>query len=66
VSDEQVHVRMTMTSAACPVTDTIVADVQAELDRVLPADCTIAVELVWEPAWTTDRMSAHAKKFMGW
>jgi metal-sulfur cluster biosynthetic enzyme len=26
----------------------------------------VQVELVWEPAWTTDRMSASAKDFMGW
>ena len=26
----------------------------------------VDVELVWEPAWTTDRMSDRAKAFMGW
>lgn len=66
VTDQQVHVRMTMTSAACPVTDVIVADVENELDRVLPADFEIRVEVVWEPPWSTDRMSARAKAFMGW
>ncbi len=66
VSDDRVHVVMTMTSAACPVTDVIVDDVEAELDRVVPPQMQIHVELVWEPAWTTDRMSARAKAFMGW
>jgi len=55
-----------MTSAACPVADLIVDDVGAELDRVAPADMSVDVELVWEPAWTTERMSARAKAFMGW
>jgi len=26
----------------------------------------IRVDLVWEPAWTADRMSERAKAFMGW
>lgn len=66
VADKEVHVRMTMTSAACPVTDVILADVEAELDAALPPDCSVCIELVWEPAWSTDRLSPRAKSFMGW
>ncbi len=60
------QVRMTMTSAACPVADLIVEQIENELDRVLPAGCVIEVELCWEPAWTADRMSERAKRFMRW
>jgi metal-sulfur cluster biosynthetic enzyme len=66
VDDVLAQVTMTMTSAACPVTDVIVADVETELDRALPPQLKIHVELVWEPAWTPERMSARAKAFMGW
>jgi metal-sulfur cluster biosynthetic enzyme len=66
VTGRALEVRMTMTSAACPVTDVIVADVEAELDHALPADLTIHVELVWEPPWSPDCMSPQAKAFMGW
>ena len=66
VDAERLHVRLTMTSAACPVTDLIVEEVEAELDRVAPPQLKIAVELVWEPPWSTERMSARAKAFMGW
>lgn len=66
VTPERLHVLMTMTSAACPVTDVILDDVETELDKVAPADMAIDVELVWEPSWTTDRMSPRAKAFMGW
>ncbi|MEX8517005.1 MAG: metal-sulfur cluster assembly factor [Leptothrix sp. (in: b-proteobacteria)] len=45
VEPDLVHVLMTMTSAACPVTDVIVADVETELDRVLPVEMAIQVEL---------------------
>ena len=66
VAGKQVHVLMTMTSAACPVTDVIVGDVEAELDKTLPRDFRIQVELTWEPPWDTDRMSSRAKALMGW
>lgn len=66
VDDDLAHVVMTMTSAACPVTDLIVEEVQAALDGVLPEALAIRVELVWEPAWTPARMSATARARMGW
>jgi metal-sulfur cluster biosynthetic enzyme len=66
VADGRVDVEMTMTSAACPVTDIIVEDVENELDRALPPQLKLHVELVWEPAWTPQRMSAKARVFMGW
>jgi metal-sulfur cluster biosynthetic enzyme len=66
VTELRVHVKMTMTSAACPVTDVILADVEDALDGVLPPGYEIRVELVWDPPWGTERMSARAKAFMGW
>jgi metal-sulfur cluster biosynthetic enzyme len=66
VDATRAHVRVTMTSAACPVADVILDDIRGELDRTLPHELAIDVELVWEPTWTTERMSARAKAFMGW
>ena len=63
---ERAHVLMTMTSAACPVADLIIEDVENELDRVLPVDCTIDVELCWEPPWSPEKMSERGRRFMGW
>ena len=61
VTADCLHVVMTMTSAACPVTDVICEDVETELEKATPPDMAIDVELVWEPAWTTDRMSPRAE-----
>ncbi|MFG6488325.1 metal-sulfur cluster assembly factor [Roseateles sp. BYS78W] len=66
VTPERLHVLLTMTSAACPVADVILDDIDAELETVAPAGMEVDVELVWEPPWTTDHMSASAKAFMGW
>lgn len=65
VSADKVHVLLTMTSAACPVADLILDEVEAELDRVVPATLLIQVELTWEPPWTAERMSEDARCFMG-
>lgn len=66
VEGERVHVQVTMTSAACPVADVIVGDIEQELDRALPPELLIQVELVWEPPWTADRLSDSARRFMAW
>jgi metal-sulfur cluster biosynthetic enzyme len=66
VADGRVDVEVTMTTSACPVTDVIVGEIEAELDRAVPDQFLIHVELVWEPPWTPDRMSDRAKAFMGW
>jgi len=66
VSDQTVSVTKTMTLAACPVADVIVEDVESELNRVVPEDLKIHVELVWQPPWTAERMRARAQAFMGW
>lgn len=66
VDAKSVHVLVTMTSAACPVIELIVEDAEQELDKVVPSDLKICVELTWEPPWTAARMSASAKRFMGW
>lgn len=66
VTPEKVHVLITMTSAACPVTDVIVDEVETELDRIAPPELLVHVELVWDPPWTMERMSGRARRFMGW
>lgn len=66
VSSEKLHVLLTMTSAACPVAEVVIEDIEAELEGVAPPGLPVEVELVWEPPWTPERMSAHARRFMGW
>ena len=60
------RVDMTMTSPACPMSEVVVDDVQAELQGVLPIGCEVEVHLVWEPPWEPTRMSPRARQFMGW
>jgi len=66
VTAERVKVLLTMTSAACPVTDLILDEVGAELDHVAPPGVPVDVCLVWEPPWTPERMSPQARSRFGW
>jgi metal-sulfur cluster biosynthetic enzyme len=62
----RVHVQMTMTSPACPVGPYLVDEAVAAI-RALAAEGTeVEVELVWEPPWTPERMSAEAQSRFGW
>ena len=66
LAGRQLHVQVTMTSAACPVAEVILEDIEQQLARALPAGLHPEVELVWEPPWTPERLSAKARRFMGW
>ena len=55
-----IHITMSLTAPGCPVAGEMpgqVAEVVAGLANV----GKVAVELVWEPAWSPDRMSEDAK-----
>ena len=59
-------VRMTMTSAACPLGDYLTDAVRNALRARFPELEQVNVELVWEPPWTPERMSEEARNFFGW
>ena len=59
-------VRMTMTSAACPLGDYLTDAVRNALRARFPELDEVTVELVWEPPWTPERMSEEARNFFGW
>lgn len=61
-----VEVRMTMTSAACPVGEFITDEVAYELRQELGGDTDVSVQLVWDPPWTPERLSDRAKTALAW
>lgn len=65
LTPQKALVLWTMTSAACPVADVILADISEALDAVLPADLPLQLQLVWEPVWTPERLSPQARAFLG-
>lgn len=55
------HVDMTLTTANCPMADTIPLMVREALQKHIPDLNNIVVNLVWEPPWDPSRMSEEAR-----
>jgi metal-sulfur cluster biosynthetic enzyme len=62
----RVAIRMTMTSAACPVADVIEDDIRRALKRALGERTQVNLEIIWEPPWTPERMSDRARDALGY
>jgi metal-sulfur cluster biosynthetic enzyme len=64
IIDDWVGVKMTLTTPGCGMSGMIAQSVRNRvlaLEGVKEAD----VRIVWEPAWTPERMSAEARKRLG-
>lgn len=62
----RIAVRMTMTSAACPLGEEIVDEAEHALRRAFPDVDEIDIDLVWDPPWTPEMISEEARAFFGW
>ena len=61
---QRVEVEITMTSQGCPSHATIIEQVKNRLAGI-PEISAAQVNLVWEPAWTPDRISQQAREQLG-
>ena len=66
LDEHGVTVDLTMTSPACPMGESIVAEAEYELSAVLPTRSSVAVNLVWDPPWSPALMSDRARATLGW
>jgi len=62
--DGCVRVEMTLTSPACPVAGSLPGEVEEKVREVQGVQ-DVALELVWDPPWTPDRMSEAARLELG-
>ncbi len=59
-----VLVKMTLTSPGCPSGPEILEDARLVAEQVEGVN-SAAVELVWEPYWTPERMDPRVRAFLG-
>ena len=65
IDDERrVQVRMTLTAPGCPSAQALPLEVERKV-REVEGVTEAFVEVVWEPAWSAERMSDAAKLQMG-
>ncbi len=65
-AEGRIEVDMTMTTPACPVTETLLEQARAAIEGIAPAGTAVEVHLVWEPIWNPSMMSGTAREFFGW
>jgi len=63
--NNKIDIKMTMTTRGCPLHDTLVNDVKRYVTKV-PGVTGVDVEIVWEPAWTPEKMSEEGKKMINY
>lgn len=62
--DGHLNIKMTLTTMGCPLSD-ILQDSVREAMKDVEEVKDVEIELVWSPAWTTDRMSRYARIALG-
>ena len=64
VDDRSVKVDMSLTSPACPSGPQLMGDAERAA-RAVPGVKDVAVNLVWSPMWSPDRIEPRVRAYMG-
>jgi len=65
VDDRVARIKMALTTVGCPLHDVLSDGVRRAALRV-PGVEEVEVEIVWEPPWTTERLSESARRELGY
>jgi len=58
--NNDVNIKMTMTTQGCPLHETLVQDATRYAKKV-PGVNNVKIDIVWDPPWSMDKMSEEAK-----
>jgi metal-sulfur cluster biosynthetic enzyme len=64
ITDNNIHIDMTLTSPGCPAGPQIMTDVERTL-QALPGVGEVELNLVWSPYWTPERIEPRVRAYMG-
>ncbi len=64
VEGGDIQIDMTLTSPGCPAGPQIMGDVERAL-KALPGVTSVALNLVWQPFWSPDRIEPRVRAYMG-
>ena len=64
VEGTNVSIDMSLTSPGCPSGPEIMTDAERQL-RTLPGVTDVAVNLVWSPYWTPERIEPRVRAYLG-
>lgn len=64
IEERVAAITMTLTTPGCPLHDSIVGGVKHSVEEMPEID-KVDVQLVWEPAWTPERMTEDGLRAIG-
>lgn len=64
VDGNDVSIDMSLTSPGCPSGPEIMGDAEQEL-KAVPGIGNVAVNLVWSPPWTPERIEPRVRAYLG-
>ena len=64
VEKGRVKIRMTLTAPTCPMSSFIIENVRNRVKEIKGVK-SVDIELVFEPAWSPERMSKKARRILG-
>jgi metal-sulfur cluster biosynthetic enzyme len=66
VNQNIASINLTLTSSACPMGEMLLDDIHETLTKKLPSELAFHINLIWDPPWDPDMISAEAKQRLGW
>jgi metal-sulfur cluster biosynthetic enzyme len=62
--DDCIRIQFTLSSKGCPMGDVIMNDIKNRLETKFEG-MKIVLDLVWDPEWSTERVSKEGRKQLG-
>ena len=64
VEGSDVQIDMTLTSPGCPAGPQIMTDIERAV-KAIPGVSNVALNLIWTPFWTPERIEPRVRAYMG-
>lgn len=64
-SDEEIDVRLTLTSRACPLSEMVLEEARQQLVQSFPNVPRVNLKLVWDPPWSPDLITDSGYAALG-
>jgi metal-sulfur cluster biosynthetic enzyme len=62
IEDDHVHIDMLLTTGWCPFVANLYQMMETQIKQQCGGVKTVKIEVLWNPAWTMDRLSDSARK----
>ena len=62
--NNKIFVELTLTSPGCPLGDVIIEDAEQVLKKQF-SDYEVEIKLVWDPPWSTERLTEEGRAALG-